>query len=197
MSASLWDRWAIPRSGTCTSGPAASSDRNCPGSRAPSRTGVSENNQTIRAALQKAAGSALHVMGLVSPGGVHSHEDQIAAMMDLAEEAGVTVHLHAFLDGRDTPPKSAAASLARFDGRVASLCGRYYAMDRDGRWDPRASRLRHADGRRGEIPVRLRRFGAGSGLRTGRNRRICPTHSRLPAGRNARHRSATAMSSCS
>lgn len=97
--------------------------------------GSFRNNQTIRAALKKAAGSALHVMGLLSPGGVHSHEDQIAAMMDLAEEAGVTVHLHAFLDGRDTPPKSAAASLARFEGRVASLCGRYYAMDRDGRWE--------------------------------------------------------------
>ena len=97
--------------------------------------GSFRKNQTIRAALQKAAGGALHVMGLVSPGGVHSHEDQIAAMMDLAEEAGVTLHLHAFLDGRDTPPKSAAASVARFDGRIASLCGRYYAMDRDGRWD--------------------------------------------------------------
>ena len=93
------------------------------------------NNRAIRAAVEKSSGSALHVMGLVSPGGVHSHEDQIAAMVDLAAQAGVTVHLHAFLDGRDTPPKSAAASLARFDGRVASLCGRYYAMDRDSRWD--------------------------------------------------------------
>ena len=97
--------------------------------------GSFRNNSALRAAVEKSQGGALHVMGLVSPGGVHSHEDQIAAMINLAADAGVTVHLHAFLDGRDTPPKSAAASLARFDGRVASLCGRYYAMDRDSRWD--------------------------------------------------------------
>ena len=97
------------------------------------------NNQAIRAAVERSAGSALHVMGLVSPGGVHSHEDHIGALMELAVNAGVTVHLHAFLDGRDTPPKSAAASLARFESRfegcMASICGRYYAMDRDDRWD--------------------------------------------------------------
>ncbi|MCY3821438.1 MAG: 2,3-bisphosphoglycerate-independent phosphoglycerate mutase [Gammaproteobacteria bacterium] len=97
--------------------------------------GSFENNGIIRAAIEKSAGNALHVMGLVSPGGVHSHEDHVAAMIELASDAGVTVHLHAFLDGRDTPPRSAAASLARFGSRVASICGRYYAMDRDGRWD--------------------------------------------------------------
>ena len=97
--------------------------------------GSFQENAAIRTAIEKSAGSALHVMGLVSPGGVHSHEDHVAALIQLAADAGVTVHLHAFLDGRDTPPRSAAASLARFDGHVASLCGRYYAMDRDGRWD--------------------------------------------------------------
>ncbi len=97
--------------------------------------GSFQNNAVIRAAIEKSAGGALHVMGLVSPGGVHSHEDHVAALIQLAADAGVTVHLHAFLDGRDTPPRSAAASLARFDGHVASLCGRYYAMDRDDRWD--------------------------------------------------------------
>lgn len=97
--------------------------------------GSFENNWIIRAAIEKSAGNALHVMGLVSPGGVHSHEDHVAAMIELASDAGVTVHLHAFLDGRDTPPRSAAASLARFGSHVASICGRYYAMDRDGRWD--------------------------------------------------------------
>lgn len=97
--------------------------------------GSFQNNEAIRAAIERAAGSALHVMGLLSPGGVHSHEDHMAALIQLASDAGVTVHLHAFLDGRDTPPKSAAASLARFDGCVASICGRYYAMDRDRRWD--------------------------------------------------------------
>ena len=97
--------------------------------------GSFQNNTVIRTAIDISAGSALHVMGLVSPGGVHSHEDHIAALVQLANAAGVTAHLHAFLDGRDTPPRSAAASLAKFDGHVASLCGRYYAMDRDDRWD--------------------------------------------------------------
>lgn len=89
-------------------------------------------------------GRAVHVLGLVSPGGVHSHQRQIAAMVDLAAAGGVArVHVHAFLDGRDTPPRSATASLdylagvcARHPGaRIASLCGRYYAMDRDQRWE--------------------------------------------------------------
>lgn len=90
------------------------------------------------------AGHAVHLMGLVSPGGVHSHEDHFAAMIDLAVARGARqVYLHAFLDGRDTPPRSAEPSLKRLDnqlrqhqaGRIASLCGRYYAMDRDNRWE--------------------------------------------------------------
>ncbi len=95
-------------------------------------------------AAARAAGSAVHVMGLLSPGGVHSHERQLAAMVDLAAAGGAPrIFVHAFLDGRDTPPKSAAASLAfmaktcaRHPGaRIASICGRYYAMDRDKRWE--------------------------------------------------------------
>ena len=95
-------------------------------------------------ALAKANGAAIHVMGLASPGGVHSHERQIAAMVELAAAGGAPrVLVHAFLDGRDTPPKSAAASLeflsatcAKSAGaRIASICGRYYAMDRDQRWE--------------------------------------------------------------
>jgi len=95
-------------------------------------------------AAAKAAGSCVHVLGLLSPGGVHSHERQIAAMVKLAADGGAPrVAVHAFLDGRDTPPRSAGASLA-FMGdvcakhrgaRIASICGRYYAMDRDKRWD--------------------------------------------------------------
>jgi len=86
----------------------------------------------------------LHVWGLLSPGGVHSHENQIFALLALAAERGVhRVAVHAFLDGRDTPPRSAHDSLARLDGfcqahpntQVASVCGRYYAMDRDKRWE--------------------------------------------------------------
>lgn len=92
----------------------------------------------------KKSGGALHVMGLLSPGGVHSHEDQIFAALRIARDAGIReVYLHAFLDGRDTPPKSAESSLRAAEklmselgnGRVASICGRYFAMDRDKRWD--------------------------------------------------------------
>ena len=93
------------------------------------------SNPVLNAAIGKARGGRLHLLGLVSPGGVHSHEDQIAALVAMAERAGVRVRLHAFLDGRDTPPRSAAPSLERFGDRVASICGRYYAMDRDARWD--------------------------------------------------------------
>lgn len=87
---------------------------------------------------------ALHIMGLLSPGGVHSHETQIVAMIELAAKRGLKqIYLHAFLDGRDVPPRSADASLKLADaafkklgvGRIASICGRFYAMDRDNRWE--------------------------------------------------------------
>jgi 2,3-bisphosphoglycerate-independent phosphoglycerate mutase len=91
-----------------------------------------------------AAGGAVHILGLLSPGGVHSHEQQIFAAVRLAAGRGASrVFLHAFLDGRDTPPRSAGPSLERAQdlfkeldcGRVASITGRYYAMDRDNNWD--------------------------------------------------------------
>ncbi len=93
--------------------------------------------------LAKRKGRAVHIMGLLSPGGVHSHEDHIHAMVELAIKRGAPkVYLHAFLDGRDTAPKSAADSIRRMEekfqelgnGRIASIVGRYYAMDRDHRW---------------------------------------------------------------
>lgn len=96
----------------------------------------------VDAALAKNA--AVHVIGLLSDGGVHSHEDHLIAMCELASKRGATVYVHAFLDGRDTPPRSAAKSLAKMEqalaalptpARIVSLCGRYYAMDRDERWD--------------------------------------------------------------
>ncbi|MBL4782969.1 MAG: 2,3-bisphosphoglycerate-independent phosphoglycerate mutase [Porticoccaceae bacterium] len=86
----------------------------------------------------------LHIFGLLSPGGVHSHEEHLLALLDMAAQRGAKqVYLHAFLDGRDTPPRSAQASLEKvtqkFDelgiGRTASVSGRYYAMDRDQRWE--------------------------------------------------------------
>ena len=95
-------------------------------------------------AAAKQAGGVLNVFGLLSPGGVHSHEDQILAMLDLAAREGVgRIAVHAFLDGRDTPPQRARASLERLqakcaqlpDAFVATVSGRYYAMDRDQRWD--------------------------------------------------------------
>lgn len=108
--------------------------------------GTFSHNTVLTTAVDKAAksGKAIHIFGLLSPGGVHSHEDQIQAMVKLAIERGAShVYMHAFLDGRDTPPKSAAASLTVMDklfarlgkGRIASIIGRYYAMDRDTRWD--------------------------------------------------------------
>ncbi len=94
------------------------------------------------AALKKSGGAA-HLMGLMSPGGVHSHQDQLAVLARLLAAAGVAVKVHAFLDGRDTPPKSAAEYLAKFAAdtaglervSVATVSGRYFAMDRDKRWD--------------------------------------------------------------
>lgn len=103
-------------------------------------------NSALVGAVDKAiaAGSAVHLFGLLSPGGIHSHESQIMAMIELAIRRGVCkIYLHAFLDGRDTPPRSALSSLNRAEqilrasgkGRIASICGRFYAMDRDNRWE--------------------------------------------------------------
>jgi len=98
--------------------------------------------QAVRDAQQNNA--ALRIMGLLSPGGVHSHEAHIHAMLELAARAGLkNIFLHAFLDGRDTPPRSAAQSLQALQdkctqlgaGCIASLVGRYFVMDRDNRWE--------------------------------------------------------------
>ncbi|CCQ09956.1 2,3-bisphosphoglycerate-independent phosphoglycerate mutase [Pseudoalteromonas luteoviolacea B = ATCC 29581] len=98
--------------------------------------------ENIDKAVKK--GAAVHLMGLLSPGGVHSHEDHIIAAINLAVSKGAKhVYFHAFLDGRDTPPRSAKASIERVEnefkklgvGRLATIIGRYYAMDRDNRWD--------------------------------------------------------------
>lgn len=89
-------------------------------------------------------GKALHIMGLLSPGGIHSHIRQIEAMVELAAKRGLKkIFVHAFLDGRDVPPKSAADDILRMEakfaelgaGRFASIVGRFYAMDRDNRWE--------------------------------------------------------------
>jgi 2,3-bisphosphoglycerate-independent phosphoglycerate mutase len=107
--------------------------------------GFFENNALTTAVDKAKAGdNAVHIFGLLSPGGVHSHEDHIHAMVKLAVQRGVEkVYVHAFLDGRDMPPRSAQASIdlceAKFaeigGGQFASVIGRYYAMDRDQRWE--------------------------------------------------------------
>lgn len=104
-----------------------------------------ENPALVQAVdTAKAGGKALHIFGLLSPGGVHSHDLQIQAMAELAVRRGLEkVFIHAFLDGRDTPPQSAEGPIASMEkklmslgtGRIVSLSGRFYSMDRDNRWD--------------------------------------------------------------
>ena len=110
------------------------------------RDGEFFDNPAITSAVDRAvnAGKAVHILGLLSDGGVHSHQDHLVAMAELAAQRGADkIYLHAFLDGRDTPPRSAQAFIELLDstfarlgkGRIASLIGRYFAMDRDNRWD--------------------------------------------------------------
>jgi 2,3-bisphosphoglycerate-independent phosphoglycerate mutase len=109
-------------------------------------SGIFYENEVLIEAIEiaKQRGKALHIVGLVSPGGVHSHSNGALALVKLAKELGLTdVHVHAFTDGRDTPPMSSLAHIEEFEaelanigaGRVASIAGRYYAMDRDNRWE--------------------------------------------------------------
>ncbi|MCC6920108.1 MAG: 2,3-bisphosphoglycerate-independent phosphoglycerate mutase [Alphaproteobacteria bacterium] len=95
-------------------------------------------------AKTKARGGALHVLGLLSPGGVHSHQDHVLALAKAGVEAGLKVWIHAFFDGRDVPPKSALTYLAEFrttagtvmdSAKSGTAGGRFYAMDRDKRWE--------------------------------------------------------------
>jgi 2,3-bisphosphoglycerate-independent phosphoglycerate mutase len=103
-------------------------------------------NQTLRRAIDHAAktGGTLHFMGLLSDGCVHSSIEHLFALVDAASAGGVPIAIHAFLDGRDTPPRSAQTYVDRLErklveagraGSIASVNGRYYAMDRDRRWE--------------------------------------------------------------
>src|SRR5712692_337889 len=86
-------------------------------------------------------GGSCHLMGLVSPGGVHSHQDHAVALANILAKAGVPTLVHALTDGRDTPPRSAGEDIARLTAAlppsvpIATVSGRYYAMDRDKRWE--------------------------------------------------------------
>lgn len=103
-------------------------------------------NETLLAAMEncKRHGSALHLMGLLGDGGVHSHSEHLFALVELAGRRGLKeVYVHCFMDGRDTPPHSGKGYIAELEsklaeigvGRIATISGRYYAMDRDNRWE--------------------------------------------------------------
>ncbi|MGB3329316.1 MAG: 2,3-bisphosphoglycerate-independent phosphoglycerate mutase [Thermomicrobiales bacterium] len=126
-------------------------------------------NPTLQAAFAHAKdhGGTVHFLGLVSNGGVHSHTRHLLALLDIAKASGITRTLvHAFTDGRDTSPTSAGASLAEVEttlnelgiGRIATVSGRYYAMDRDHRWDRTQKAfdaIVHADAPRASSPAAL------------------------------------------
>ncbi len=110
------------------------------------RSGEFAHNETLQAAIAHvaASGGTLHFMGLLSDGCVHSSLDHLFALVDAAVAAGVPMAIHCFLDGRDTPPRSAQTYVERLEaklaaagrtGSIASVTGRYYAMDRDHRWE--------------------------------------------------------------
>ena len=103
-----------------------------------------DENPATQAAIAYAAdnGGQVHLLGLISDGGVHAYQAHVHALVDLVYEAGLEPVVHAFTDGRDTAPESGADFLAELErhvggagGRVATVCGRYYAMDRDENWE--------------------------------------------------------------
>jgi 2,3-bisphosphoglycerate-independent phosphoglycerate mutase len=107
-------------------------------------TGALFQNDLLLAAMKRGREQQLHLIGLLSDGGVHSHIEHLFALLRMAQQNKVErVFLHCFLDGRDTPPNSGIDFLRQLQqklrelgvGRIASLCGRYYAMDRDNRWE--------------------------------------------------------------
>lgn len=106
--------------------------------------GEAYENPALCSAMENAKDKALHLIGLVSPGGVHSHTEHLYGLLEMAKKNGVeNVYIHALLDGRDVPPSSAVAYLEELEakmkeigvGKIASVMGRFYAMDRDNIWD--------------------------------------------------------------
>jgi 2,3-bisphosphoglycerate-independent phosphoglycerate mutase len=118
-------------------------------------------NDALVSAFRRARerGGSVHLLGLVSHGGVHSHIDHLRALLDLAASEGMTEHtwIDAFTDGRDVSPHAAERDLAELPAdRIATICGRYYAMDRDGRWertDRAVAAICQRQGERAEDPV--------------------------------------------
>jgi 2,3-bisphosphoglycerate-independent phosphoglycerate mutase len=129
------------------------------------RTGAFHTDPVLQASVQHARGRRLHLMGLVSDGGVHSHNTHLYGLLEMAKRAGLDdVVVHVFTDGRDTPPHTGAGFIEELQakmkeigvGRIATVTGRYYAMDRDKRWE-RVERAFRAivlgDGRKSTDPV--------------------------------------------
>jgi 2,3-bisphosphoglycerate-independent phosphoglycerate mutase len=161
------------------------------------RNGELASNEVLSKAARTAceSRSALHILGLLSPGGVHSHEDQILALIDMAAAQGAAdIRVHAFLDGRDTPPKSAAESLRRLEQRcqahpgcrIASICGRYFAMDRDQRWERTATSYRLLTEGRGEFEAESARAGLDAAYARGESDEFVKPTAIRKAGQAAR-----------
>ena len=162
------------------------------------RDGSFFTNPALSAAVEqaKSAGKALHIFGLLSPGGVHSHDLQIQAMAELAVRKGLDkVYMHAFLDGRDTPPRSAAASIEALEakfaalgaGRIASICGRFFAMDRDNRWDRVEKAYRLLVEGQGEFTAASALAGLEDAYARGENDEFVQTTSIVPPGQSPVH----------
>ena len=119
-------------------------------------TGEFFNDPTLKAAMAHARTRRLHLMGLLGDGGVHSMNTHLYALLEMAKREGVAdVSIHCFMDGRDTPPESGAGYIEQLQreirrigvGRIATVVGRYYAMDRDQRWERiEAARIAMVDG---------------------------------------------------
>ena len=141
----------------------------------------------------KSQGGRLHVMGLCSEGGVHSHVDHLYACLELAKRHGIReVYIHCFTDGRDTSPTSGVETIAQIEshartigvGTIATIVGRYYAMDRDKRWDRVAKAYNAPRARRGNCAQRCRRRRAAL-VRRRKDRRIHSPHDHSQAGRRS------------
>lgn len=142
-------------------------------------------NARLQAALRavKTRSGTLHLMGLLSPGGVHSHQDHMTAVAKAASQAGVPVAVHAFLDGRDTPPSSAGEYLEHFqasiaglnDVRLSTITGRFFAMDRDKRWDRVEKAYLALVDARGEVAADAQAALAGAVARKETDEFVLPT----------------------
>ena len=136
------------------------------------RDGSLFDNPALVAAFERARarGGDVHLLGLVSYGGVHSHIDHLRALLELAERQGMAERtwIHAFTDGRDVSPRAAASDLAELpEERIATVCGRYYAMDRDQRWertDRAVAAICRGEGEQADDPVEAVRSSYAHGV---------------------------------